>query len=163
MANNIVKEVNKKSLFDDASALLSAAISFDVGQHLFLDTTNHLIKPVAAEADSATYLGVATCKVVSGKLVSPYNTDVVASQAVGAASGPVYGVIASLTLKTGDSLSPGQVVGLDPATGIDGVQATVTTKAIGVYQGKAISSAVAGTKILVLVGCQAFTASLGGI
>lgn len=151
--NNITRMVAPKSIFESAINVISSAISFNQGDLLYFDDTNNLIKKPAAETDGATFLGVARVTVVSGKLASPYNTDVVASQAISDIPGPQYGVIAKLTLKTGDSISPGDKVYLDPATGTTGV--TVSgTKPIGIYQGKALTGVAAGTLIEVLIGCQ---------
>jgi hypothetical protein len=152
--NNITRSVAPKSIFEDAQALLTSSVSFNQGDLLVLDTTNHVLKKPAAEAEGSTFLGVAIVSIVNGKIVSPYNTDVVASQAVQAIPGPKFGVIAKLVLKTGDSINPGDLVYLDPGTGTTGV--TVTgTKAIGIYQGKALASVAAGTQIEVLVGARA--------
>ena len=154
MANNLVRAVALKSLFESAKAVIDSTITIDQGQHCWFDSSTHLIKPVTAETQSAHYIGVSRVKIVAGKVASPYNTDVVASQAISDVPGPQFGGVFKCTLKTGDSLAPGALVGLDPATGIDGVTATITTNSIGIYQGPAISSAAAGTKVEILVGCQ---------
>ncbi len=117
------------------------------------------MKKPAAETEGSTFLGVARVSIVLGKIASPYNTDVVASQAIQDIPGPVYGVIAKCVLKTGDSVNPGDDIYLDPGTGTRGV--TVTgTKSIGLYQGPAIAGAAAGTEIPVLIGCRAKNDSL---
>lgn len=150
--NNIVREIAPKSIFDDASAVTSATEDFNQGDLLVLDSG--VIKKAAAEADGATFLGVSKISVVDGKLLSPYSgTAVDAAQAKGVLCGPVYGVVAKLILKTGEALAVGGLVYLDPATGGRGVAAS-GTKAIGVYQGAAIASAVAGQQIEVLVGAR---------
>lgn len=154
MANNIVKEIAPKSLFDDAKAMTSTTEDFNQGDLMVFDSTNKVIKKAALEADGATFLGVAVVTVVDGKVKSPYQgTAVDAAQALVTIPGPKYGVVAKLTLKTGEALAVGGLVYLDPATGGDGVAAS-GTKAIGIYQGPAISSAYAGQKIEVLLGCR---------
>lgn len=150
--NIIVRNVAPVAVFESAKNVIDATISFNQGDLLFLDTTNHLLKTFAAESDSANFQGVAQATVVLGKIASPYNTDVVGSQSVQDVPGPIVGVVAKLVLKTGDSLNPGQLVGLYPAAGTRGVSSTVTTNAIGVYQGALISSAVAGQEIEVFIG-----------
>lgn len=151
--NTIVRSVAPKSLFESARAVITAAVSFNQGDLLVFDDTNNRLKVPAAEAEGSTFLGVARVTIVNGKLASPYSTDVQASQAIQDIPGPVYGVVAKCVLKTGDTIAPGDSVFLDPATGTRGV--TVTgTKAIGVYQGKAIAGAAAGTEIEVLIGCR---------
>lgn len=150
--NSIVRDVAPKSVFESAKNVIGSSTSFNQGDLLFLDTTNHLLKPAALESDSANFMGVAVVTVVNGKIASPYNTDVVASQSVQDVKGPVVGVIAKCVLKTGDSISPGQLVGLYPTLSPRGVSVTVTTSAIGIYQGPAIASAAAGTEIEVYIG-----------
>lgn len=152
--NTIVRSVAPKSLFESAKAVIDATVSFDQGDLLVFNDTTNLLKKPSLETEGVTFLGVARVSIVLGELASPYNTDVVASQAIQDIPGPVYGVIAKCVIKTGDSINPGDAVYLDPGTGTRGV--TVTgTKAIGLYQGAAIASAAAGTEIEVLIGCRA--------
>lgn len=150
--NKITRTVNQKSLFESAKALVDATISWNQGDLIYLDTTNHLLKAVTAETQSADFMGVARQTIVNGKVASPYNTDVVASQAIADIAGPVTGVIAKVILKTGDSINPGQFVGLDPASGTRNVSVTITTNAVGVYQGPALTTVAAGTEIEVYFG-----------
>lgn len=156
MANNIVREVSPKSIFEDATAVVGT-LTCAQGDLIYLNTTSHVLANASggAETNGATFLGVARVALTSGKIVSPYQgTAVDAAQASGqACPGPLYGVVAKLTLKTGDALVAGGSVYLDPGTGAQGVTST-GTKAIGIYQGPAISSAVAGQQIEVLVGTR---------
>lgn len=156
--NNIKKSIAPKSLFDDMQQLLSSAVSFQQGDLLYLDTSTHLIKPIAAEANTQTLLGVARETVVSGKLASPYQgTAVDAAQGTDAIAGPLFGVEVELTLNTGDALNPGDLV--YPAYSVDAQTVTATDNGAnhdpcGVYNGPAISSATAGQKIIVMLGCN---------
>lgn len=150
--NKITRSVNPKSVFESAQSLVDATISWNQGDLLYLDSTAHLLKPVTAETQSADFMGVARQTIVLGKVASPYNTDVVASQAISDIAGPQTGVVAKVILKTGDTIAPGQVVGLDPASGFRNVSVTVTTVPVGVYQGPAITTAPAGTEIEVYFG-----------
>ena len=152
--NNITRMVAPKSIFESAINVISSSVSFNQGDLLVFDDTNNVLKKPAAETEGATFLGVARVTIVNGKLASPYNTDVVASQSISDIPGPQYGVVAKLVLKTGDSIAPGDKVYLDPATGTTGVTVTAGTKPIGIYQGKTLSSVAAGTLIEVLIGCQ---------
>ena len=155
--NRIVKTISEKSLFDDASALVDSSISFKQGDLLVLDTTAHKIKAVAAGELGTNFLGISRQTIVNGKPLSPYVTDVDASQAVPAVVGPVYGVIAKLVLKLGDALVAGGLVYVDAANGTHHVTATAgSSVAIGVYQGSAIASAVAGQEIPVLLKATYF-------
>jgi hypothetical protein len=149
--NRITRSVAPKSLFEDATALTDATISYNQGDLLCLDGATFLIRKLALETEAASILGIATETVVNGALKSPYTgTSVDASAALGHVPGPTYGVIAKMILKTGDSINPG---GLVYWFGDQTVSAT-GTKAIGVYQGKAIASAVAGTEVEVLLGAR---------
>lgn len=150
--NTIVRSVAPKSIFEDATKLITT-LSCEQGDFLRYDSaTQTIIKP-AAEADGASVLGIAVQTLVSGQPTSPYpGTAVDAAQATPRLPGPTYGVVARCVAKTGDAFVPGQLVYLDPATGARGVQ-TAGTKAIGVYQGAAIT-AVAGQEIEVLLGSR---------
>lgn len=151
--NTIVRSVAPKSIFESAKSVITTAVSFAQGDLLVFDDTNNRLKVPAAEAEGSTFLGVARVTIVSGKLESPYNTDVVGSQGIQDIPGPVYGVVAKCVIKTGDTIAPGDLVYLDPATGTRGV--TVTgTKAIGIYQGPAVAGAAAGTEVEILIGAR---------
>ena len=152
--NNIVRSVSPKSIFESALNVIDATSTWEQGDILVFDDTANLIKKPAAEADCSTMLGIARVSITNGKLVSPYQgTAVDAAQAIQDIPGPVYGVIASLIIKTGDSINPGDLVYADPATSSRGV--TVSgTKAIGIYQGKAIATAAAGTLVEILIGAR---------
>ena len=150
--NNIVRSEARKSIFPSAVDIINSTVSFNQGDLLYFDDATNLMKKPTAEANGATFLGVATETIVSGKLVKPYSTDVDASAAISDVPGAVYGVVAKLVLKTGDAINPGDLVYLDPATGSRGV-AVAGTKAIGIYQGKALT-AVAGQEIEVMVGAR---------
>jgi hypothetical protein len=151
--NTIVKSVCRSAVFDDVQPLIDATVSFNQGDFLILDTTNHLIAKPSAETDGATFLGVAVETIALGKLKKPYSTDVDAATAISAVAGPVHGVEAQAVLKTGSTLTVGGLVYLDPATATNGVAAT-GTKAIGVYTGAqgAISGSAAGLVINVKIG-----------
>ena len=151
--NRIVLDQEQKSLFPDAKAVVTAAVSFNQGDLLVFDDTNNRLKVPAAEAEGSTFLGIALVTVVSGKLKSPYTTDVDASQGVTDIPGPAYAVVAKLIAKTADAFNPGDAVYLDPASGAQYVS-SAGTKQIGVYQGSVIASATAGQEILVKLGCR---------
>lgn len=151
--NTIVRSVAPKSIFESAKAVISSSVSFDQGDLLVYDATNKVLKKPAAETEGATFLGVARASIVNGKLASPYNTDVVASQAIQDVPGPQYGVVAMCVLKAASTIAPGDSVYLDPGTGTRGVAVT-GTKAIGTYQGPAITGSAAGVEIPVLIGAR---------
>lgn len=131
--NNITRSVRPGSMFESALALISTAISWNQGDLLYLDTTNHLIKAMTSDANGATVLGVARNTIVSGKLISPYQgTAVDSAQAISDVSGPQYGVIANLKLKSGDTFNPGDAV-YGTSTDAQTVSATGTNK-IGYFQ-----------------------------
>ena len=152
--NTIVRSVAPKSIFESAKDVISASVSFNQGDLLVFDDSANVLKVPAAEAEGLTFLGVARCDIVLGKLRTPYSgTAVDAAAAASDIPGPVYGVVAKCVIKTGDSINPGDLVYLDPATGTRGV--TVTgTKAIGIYQGPAVVTAAAALEIEVLIGAR---------
>lgn len=137
--NRIVRSVSPNSLFEEAKALISSAISWNQGDLLYLDTATNLIKPLASDANGATMLGIARQSISSGKPISPYQgTSVDAAQAIENLAGPQFGVIAKMILKAGDSFVPGGSVyyGGDAQT-----VSSTGTNAVGVYQGAAITAA----------------------
>lgn len=153
--NNIVRSVAPKSLFESAKAVISSAVSYNQGDLLYFDDAANLIKPVAATANAETILGVAKQTIVSGKVVSPYSgTAVDAAQALEDLAGPVYGVVASLKLKAGDSFAPGDKVYV---TVTDAQTVTVTDPGdgfhVGIFQSAAVT-AVSGSKGDILVGAR---------
>ena len=150
--NNITRSVRPGSIFESALALISSAVSFNQGDLLYLDATNHLIKPVTGDADGATVLGIARNTVVSGKLISSYSgTAVDASQAIEDVAGPQFGIIAKLKLKSGDAFVPGGAV-YASSTDAQTVSSTGTNK-IGIFQDASITAS-SGSQGNVLVGCN---------
>jgi len=107
--NRILISVGPKSVFENALAVLSTSVTFNQGDLICLDETNHVLKAVAATGDAATILGIADVAVSSGKAVGPYDglTAVNAAQALAPVKGPVYGVVATMKLKSGDAFVPG--------------------------------------------------------
>lgn len=158
--NNIVRLVAPKSMFESAYGVLSSAVTYNQGDFLAFDTSAKILK-VAGTADIDNLLGIARQSVASGKAVSPYQgTAVDASTGISDLAGPVYGVTASMVLKTGDAFAMGDKVYLtaDPQT------VTVTdpgsgTKNCGIFNGPvAVASAAAGQKSDILIGAR-YTAS----
>lgn len=146
--NNIIRGGSQaKSLFESALPVLSVAVSYNQGDLLAFDTSAKVLK-VAGTGDSANFLGVAINTVVNGLPKSPYpGTAVDASQGASDMGGPVYGVVASLYLTSGDAFVLGAPVYLtsDPQT------VTVTQPGsapyIGLFVGQqAITPAATGTK-----------------
>lgn len=151
--NNIVREVNLKSLFESALPVLSTAVTYNQGDYITFDQTNLILAPVTGSGSSANILGIARQTIVNGIAKSPYiGTAVDASQAIEDLAGPAYGVVAFMTLKTGDAFNPGSPVYLtaDPQT-VTSVSAGVS---VGVYQDSAVSSAAAGQQGDILIGAR---------
>jgi hypothetical protein len=150
--NRITRSVAVNSLFASALKVISAAVSFNQGDLLVFDDTANLLKVPTAEAEGATFLGIAPVTVVSGKLKYPYTTDVDASSAIADVPGPVFGVVAKMLLKVGDVFAPGDAVYLSPADGAQ-VVSSAGTKSIGVFVGAGVT-AVAGSEGEVRIGCR---------
>ena len=152
--NKITRSVAPKSLFESAINVITSAVTIAQGDLVIFNDTSNILDLPAAEADGATFLGIARVSISAGKVVSPYQgTAVDASGAIVDVPGPQYGVIAKLVLKTGITIAPGDRVFLDPATGTRGVTNT-GTKAIGIYQGPAIAGSAAGQEIECYLGAR---------
>lgn len=154
--NTLIKEIARKSLFDDCSDLLGSSTTFKQGDMLAINTSTHVLYPTSATGDTDTFAGIAPVSVTNGKIVGPYDglTAVDAAEGNDATPGPMYGVVCEVTIKTGDNLSPESPVYLGNALDAQTVTATQpgSKKAVGLYQGPAITNAAAGTKINVLFG-----------
>lgn len=156
--NNITMEVAPVAIIPNMLPFLDSTVNINQGDLCYLDTTAHLVKPLASTAaNMTTLLGVSPVTIVSGKLKSSYQgTAVDAAESAVAVSGPISGVQAQFTLVTGDSINPGDLVYQDAAGTGDAQTVTVTNpsggKAVGVYVGKAIATAAAGTLVQIVVG-----------
>jgi len=149
--NLIVRSVRPGSIFESALSVISSAISFNQGDLLYLDTATHLIKALDSDAHAANVLGIARNTVVNGKLVSSYSgTAVDAAQAIADIAGPQYGVIALLSLKSGDTFNAGDKVyyGGDAQT-----VSSTGTNAVGIFQDASITAS-AGSTGKVLIACN---------
>lgn len=151
--NTEVKIIAPKQLIADAKPVVSSAVNFAQGDILILDTSTALLRAPTAEAECSAFIGLAAIDVVSGKPASPYSTAVDAAAAIPALDGPLYGNTFNMVAKTGDAFTPGCKVYAHIATGSRGVSVS-GTKAIGIYQGKAIASAAAGQEIECLIGAR---------
>jgi hypothetical protein len=153
--SRIVLTTAQKAIFQDLQGKVASTTDFNTGDLLCWDSTNHIVYLPTAESNGSTFLGISDVSVNEGVILPTYQgTDNSASQPSYEIMGPVYGVVARLILKTGDSLNIGDYVYLDPTTGTQNVQAS-GTKAIGTYVGSAaVSSAAAGTQVLVLLGAR---------
>ena len=138
--NNIVRGgAQAKSRFPSALNLISSAISYNQGDLMYLDQTNHLIKALDSDAHGATFIGVAIQTVINGKLTSAYQgTSVDAAQAIEDVSGPVFDVVVNLKLKSGDAFTAGCAV---YGTAVDAQTVSSTgTNLIGYFQDAAITA-----------------------
>lgn len=146
--NNIIRGgAQGKSLFDSALPVLDSTVSYNQGDLIAFNTSSNILK-TAATGDGANFLGVAINTVVNGLPKQPYQgTAVDASVGASDMGGPLYSVVASLFLTTGDAYNLGDEVYLtsDPQT-VTSVQPG-SDKSIGVYVGQTtIASAASGTK-----------------
>jgi len=154
--NATVRKVATNTVVADIQNLLASSISFNQGDLLFMDTTNHVVAKLVGETDGVTFLGIAAVTVVSGKLPASYVTDVDASVKTPAVPGPTFGDEFEVLLKSGDTVHGGDAVYADPASSSRGVQAA-GTKIIGVYtgaQGASVTGASGGTAIWCKLGAR---------
>lgn len=142
--NRIVRQGSLIPVFANAQPLVSSAISWNQGDLLYLDTVNHLLKPVTADADGATFAGIAQQTLVSGRPRPVYQgTAVDAAAAIEAIAGPQHGCDALMKLKSGDVFVAG---GLVYATAVDAqTVSSAGTNAIGVFVDAGLT-AVAGSQ-----------------
>lgn len=150
--NKKVRDVALKTVVPDIKPMIDSTTSFNQGDLLVFNATSKKVVLPSLETEGATFLGVAPVTIVNGHVKDVYGTDVDAATAITAVPGPEYGSVWKLVLKTGDAITAGALVYLDPASGTRHVSIT-GTKAIGVYQGAALT-AVAGQEIEVLVGSR---------
>lgn len=161
-ADPIIRSITPKSRFENGLAANSTTLTFNQGDFICWDATNHILKLVAATTDAATIVGIAINAVTNGVLNGPYN-GLATPGAISAFAGPVYGVVARRTLKTGDAFHDGDKVYL--ADGLDTQTVSVTDPGdhnyVGIFQGSTVASAAAGQQGGVLIGCRYPTATGG--
>lgn len=153
--NNIVKDIRMFSMIDASSPVMGATSDINQGDLCYYNSVTKAIEPITADAHVEFLLGVSRVTVVDGKYKSPYiGTAVDASQAKSAVPGPVAGVVAFFTMKTGDTFLPLCKVyyGGDSQT-VSSVDAEADGLYLGIYQGKE-TTAVAGQKGEFLVGAR---------
>jgi len=98
------------------------------------------VKPTTGAAgDGAAILGISPVTIVAGVLKSPYSTATDASEKPTGIPGPVFGVEASMKLKSGDAFHPG-----DPiyTSSVDAATVTITSNgtAIGHFVGPTVTA-----------------------
>lgn len=148
VTNFIFKSVSPKSLFDDMSAIAGTA-SFNQGDFIYINGSGVVHAQTNGDT-GASFLGMATQTIVSGVIASAYTTE--NTTVDNKISGPVYGVIANCTLKTGVAFTKGCLVYPDPTTTRGVTSASAGLTAIGIYQGATVASASALQQGLVLLG-----------
>lgn len=151
--NNIVRGgAQGRSIFASLLPLLTSSVSFNQGDMLCIDTSAHTVVP-AATGKGANMLGVAINKIVNGLPASPY-PGVPVNEASSDLGGPLYSVVASMTLTTGDALFPGTLVYIGADAQTVAVTQPGSDPTVGLYVGPAISSAAAGQKGDILIGAR---------
>ena len=140
--NRIVRQVRPGSAFESAYNLIDSTISWNQGDLLYLDTTNHLIKAVASDTNGATILGIARNTISSGVAVGGYQ-GLGTTQALADIAGPQYGVIANMKLKSGDVFVAGQTV---YACSVDAQTVSASgTNGIGIFQDAGLTASSSST------------------
>lgn len=151
--NNIIRSVAPKSLFESALSVLSSSVSYNQGDLIAFDGTNNVLKAVTGSGQADNILGVARQTIASGKVASPYSgTAVDSAQAIEDVAGPVYGIVAALKLKSGDSFTPGCKVYLT-STDAQTVSSGAAGNHIGLYQGASVTAGTASVGDI-LVGAR---------
>ena len=154
--NNVIRGgAQGRSVFPSALPVLSSSVSYNQGDLLCFDTSNHVLI-TAVTGNSANLLGVAINTVVNGVPKSPYQgTAVDASEGASDMGGPLFNVVATFFLDTGAGAYPGQLMYISNV----GPQNVTSVSAggmlpMGIYSGSqgTIVSAASGSRIDVLVG-----------
>lgn len=154
--NNLIRQVAPKSLFASALPVLSSAsgCTWNQGDLLCMDSNVGYLRPVTGTGDSSILVGCAVNTVVSGIQPSPVQgTAVDASAAIEDMSGPLYGTVHQLLLASGQTYKPGAAVYLT-STDAQTVTAASGGVAIGLFQGKQVTTSATGTYGDVLVGAR---------
>lgn len=152
--NRITRTVERKTVLPEMKGAVSSATNINQGDLCVFDTTTNRVRAVTTGDDGTTFIGISEETIVNGILARPYSTAVDASGAELALPGPVFGVVARLVLKTGDTVVAGGLVYLDVAAGAFHVTSTAgALKAIGIAQAD-ITGAAAGQTLEVLLGCR---------
>ncbi len=153
--NRVFRSDARKSFFEQAKYAVDSTISWNQGDLMYLDTSAHLIKVVAATGNAATFLGVADNTVISGKLVGPYTglTAVTAAEAISSLVGPSFGVEAKMKLLASDAFVTGGKVYLCNS---DSQTVSSTDPGdqnfIGFFQDAAITAAAGDEGVILLCG-----------
>ena len=151
--NATKRKVATNFVVADITNLLATSISFNEGDLLFLDSTNHIVTKLVGETDGIAFIGIASVTVVNGLLPASYVTDVDASLKTPAIAGPTFGDEYEVILKAGDTVHAGDVVYADPVSSSRGVQAS-GTKIIGVYTGAQGASVTGATTTGSAIWCK---------
>lgn len=147
-----------QTLFQSGKSIVSSASTWVQGDLIYLDTSAHVLKAVAATGNAATFVGIADNAVTAGKLVGPYGslTAVDAAQVTPDFVGPKFGVVAGMILKTSDAFAAGVKVYL-----VDGGTTQTVTSTdpsdgnyIGIFVDATVASAAAGQVGNVLIGSR---------
>lgn len=154
--NTVKRKVATNSIIADIQNMLISTSSFNEGDFLMVDTTNHVIKKLVGETDGVTFAGVALVTIVNGVFPSGYVTSTDASLKTPSVPGPNFGDEYGCLLKSGDTLSAGDAVYADPASATRGVQAA-GTKIIGIYtgaEGASVTGVTGGLEITCKIGSR---------
>lgn len=150
-----------KSLFPDAQNVVSALSTWNQGDIVFLDPADKLLKQITTGEDGTNVAGIASNSIVAGKIVGPYSglTDV--TEGAGSISGPDYGAVFSMKLKSGDTFTHGGAV--YPSQGVGQTREVTSVagalKQIGIYQGPTVTAG-ATSEGECLIGARANNDSL---
>ncbi len=160
--NRIVRDGPGKTFFESGKSVASSATNWNQGDLVYLDTSAHVLKRVAATGDAATIQGIADNVVTAGRLAGPYDglTPVNSAQVTPDFVGPKYGVVAELVLLTSDAFYPGVKVYLHEGGNSQMVTSGADSEYIGIYVGPAVASAAAGQTGFVRLGARIATGNV---
>lgn len=154
--NPIARKVATNAVISNIVNAVTPSLSFNEGDLLIWDSSNHVVAKAVAESEGITFIGVAVVTIVNGLLPASYVTSVDASLATPAISGPQFGDEYHVILTAGQTITTGSPVYLDPVTGTRNVQSS-GTKIVGIYtgaQGASVTAATGGTVIYCKLGAR---------
>lgn len=152
--NNLIRQVNPKSLIAAAKAALAAnaGCTFNQGDILCYDANAKYLRPVTGSGDSTIVVGAALQTVSSGVMPSPIQgTAVDGAAAIEDMAGPMYGSTFRFALASGQNYPTLCKLYLT-TTDAQTLSSAATGSYVGIYQGPALTSAPTGTFGEVLLG-----------
>jgi hypothetical protein len=152
-----------RSMFPFSGGFLRSTISFDQGDLLIMDwdvNSKAFLRTPQAGDDFQFFCGISPSTVKNGWLARPYSTPTDAAAPPCEVSGPTFGVIAKMVLKSGDTVYTGDSIDWDSASGnAHSVTNVNGGMSIGFYVGADVAIGDGVKEIEVMI-CSRFPSSI---